>query len=153
MTVYARKVASTPARAPAETWTAIRDMLGAPGDVAKSFDRVAGVLASVIADQYPKDDPITIVGEGPRVRVYCLFGDAALGDEANEAGVHEKLLQGDWMVYVPVGPKDFAWIVQALKPHPHFLAYDPKVGPPKDAAEAGTPAVAMTVNKETWANL
>lgn len=76
VTVVARRVAAVPAQCPTKTWRAISELLCDRNHASRAeYDRVTGVLASVISDEVPRDDPITVVGSGPRVRIYCLYGD------------------------------------------------------------------------------
>ena len=46
---------------------------------------VAGIAASIIADQAPRDAAIVVTCDGPRTRIYCLYDEDAIdGAEANE---------------------------------------------------------------------
>jgi SpoVK/Ycf46/Vps4 family AAA+-type ATPase len=86
-TVASRTFRSTPGRDALETWTAIVDLLtkGAASTARTELLAVASVVASVIADQSPKDAAITVTCDGPRTRIYCLYGDDAIdGTDANE---------------------------------------------------------------------
>src|SRR5699024_9357484 len=86
-TVASRTFKSTPERDAGRTWTAIVDMLtqGKASDARTELLAVAGVAASIIADQAPKDAAITVTCDGPRTRIYCLYDDDAVeGSDANE---------------------------------------------------------------------
>ena len=96
-TVASRTFKSTPERDAARTWTAIVDLLtqGKAGDARTELLAVAGVAASVIADQAPKDAAITVTCDGPRTRIYCLYDDDAVeGSDANEEALGFDPLKG-----------------------------------------------------------
>jgi hypothetical protein len=104
MTVASRRFASTPARDASETWDAIvvlltRGKSGANGD---ALAAVAGVAASIIADQAPRDAAIVVTCDGPRTRIYCLYDDDATdGSDADEGTLGFDPLAGDWAVSLP----------------------------------------------------
>lgn len=117
-TVASRTFKSTPERDAAGTWTAIVDLLtqGRTGVARTELLAVAGVAASVIADQAPKDAAITVTCDGPRTRIYCLFDDDAIeGSGANEDVLGFDPLNGDWQVSLPCLADDLAWVQNALK--------------------------------------
>lgn len=154
MTIVARRVAAVPARSPTETWHAIRDLLCDRNEAAGvEFDRVTGVLASVISDEVPRNDPITVIGSGPRVRVYCLYGDDAIEDigEGEQPLAHDPL-EADWTVYVPVDEKDLKWVRDALaQASDRFVAYDPAEGLVVETRATGPTRV--DVNAAAWRDL
>jgi hypothetical protein len=117
-TVASRTFKSTPQRDAATTWTAIVDMLtqGKAGDARTELLAVAGVAASVIADQAPKDAAMTVTCDGPRTRIYCIYDDEAVeGSDANEDALGFDPLRGDWRISLPCLPDDLEWIQSALK--------------------------------------
>lgn len=119
-TVASRTFKSTPERDAAQTWTAIVALLtqGKTGDARTELLAVAGVAASVIADQATKDAAITVTCDGPRTRIYCLYDDDAVeGSDANEDGLGFDPLKGDWRVSLPCLADDLAWVQGALKKH------------------------------------
>jgi hypothetical protein len=119
-TVASRIFKSTPERDAAQTWTAIVDLLtqGKASGARTELLAVAGIAASVIADQAPKDAAITVTCDGPRTRIYCLYDDDAVeGSDANEDGLGFDPLKGDWRVSLPCLPDDLAWVQSALKKH------------------------------------
>ena len=116
MSVVARKFAASPARIPSTTWETIVNVIAAESDEAKKeLNGIAGIAASLIADETPLNDAITIIGSGPRLRVYCLYGDDAIGDEANEASLSWKPFQSECKIYFPVHEADYDWVTKALK--------------------------------------
>lgn len=119
-TVASRTFKSTPERDAARTWAAIVDLLtqGKTGDSRAELLAVAGVAASVIADQAPKNAAITVTCDGPRTRIYCLYDDDAVeGSDANEDALGFDPLKGDWRVSLPCLADDLTWVQSALKKH------------------------------------
>lgn len=119
-TVASRTFKSTPERDTAQTWVVIVDLLtqGRSGDARTELLAVAGIAASVIADQAPKDAAITVTCDGPRTRIYCLYDDDAVeSSDANEEALGFDPLKGDWRVSLPCLTDDLAWVQAALKKH------------------------------------
>lgn len=119
-TVASRTFKSTPERDAGRTWTAIVDLLtrGEAGAARTELLSVAGVAASVIADQAPKNAAITVTCDGPRTRIYCIYDeDAVEGADANEEPLGFDPLNGNWHVSLPCLADDLAWVQNALKKH------------------------------------
>lgn len=119
-TVASRTFMSTPERDAARTWVAIVDLLtqGNAGAAHSELLAIAGIAASVIADQAPKDAAITVTCDGPRTRIYCLYDDDAVeGSDANEDPLGFDPLNGDWRVSLPCLAEDLAWVQSALEKH------------------------------------
>lgn len=116
-TVASRTFKSTPERDASRTWAAIVDLLtqGKSSDARTELLAVAGIAASVIADQAPKGAAITVTCDGPRTRIYCLYDDDAIEDsDANEGPLGFDPLKGDWRVSLPCLADDLAWVQNAL---------------------------------------
>ena len=119
-TVASRTFRSTPERDALMTWTAIVDLLtqGKEGAARTELLAVAGVAASVIADQAPSDAAIVVTCDGPRTRIYCIYDDDAIdGSGAKEDPLGFDPLKGDWHVSLPCLAEDLAWVQSALKQH------------------------------------
>jgi len=117
MTVIARTVASSPARRPVETWTVIMNLI-APnqGGARQELEKLSGIAACMISSETTKDDPIVIWGHGPRIRIYCLFGeDAITGDGVNEEPLPACPTEGAWAMSLPCPPEDLSWINEELR--------------------------------------
>lgn len=117
ITVASRTFKSAPERDASRTWAAIVDLLtqGKSSDARTELLAVAGIAASVIADQAPKDAAITVTCDGPRTRIYCLYDDDAIEDsDANEGPLGFDPLKGDWRVSLPCLADDLAWVQNAL---------------------------------------
>lgn len=120
MSVIRRNFRSTPHRDSLETWTAIVDLLtkGSNSDARTALMGVAGVAASTIADQAPRDSAIVVTCSGPRTRVYCLYDEDAIdGSDANEDPLGYDPLDGDWHVSLPCLSDDLEWVQRALEKH------------------------------------
>jgi len=128
MSVVARRLRSTPYRTASETWREIATLICQDdADAASVFAAVAGTCASIIADEVPKGSPFVVKGTGPRLRVYCLYGeDAVIPDNGNEDPLTWSPLDDDgWTVFVPCPGDELEWVSDALKAHePAFQAYD-----------------------------
>lgn len=119
-TVVSRTFRSTPHRDAHDTWRAIVDLLtqGRTGAPRTELLAVAGIAASVIADQAPRDAAIVVSCDGPRTRLYCLYDDDAIdGADANEDTLGFDPLKGDWSVSLPCLADDLEWVQGALKKH------------------------------------
>ena len=117
-TVITRTIASTPKRTATETWKVIVSLL-APDQKSAArleLEKVAGVAASSIASEAPRDDGFIVYGNGPQVRVYCVFGeDAASGDGVDEDSFQEAPAGGDWRMSMPCLSEDLEWTVKKLR--------------------------------------
>ena len=117
MTTVRRTFASTPCRDAEETWSAIVHLLtrGAVNPARVELLAIAGVAASVIADQAPREAPIVVSCKGPQTRIYCVYDDDALdGSEAREDPLGYNPLDGDWAISLPCGSDDLPWVRKAL---------------------------------------
>ena len=94
MSIVARKFNSCPVRTASETWAAIITVItdGTTTAAAALVD-IKGIAASIIGDRTLAANPITFIGTGARLRLYCLYDDDALSDEASEAKLSWPLLK------------------------------------------------------------
>tara|TARA_R110002124_G_scaffold183401_4_gene350814 strand:+ start:45102 stop:45578 length:477 start_codon:yes stop_codon:yes gene_type:complete len=119
-TVVRRTFRSSPHRDAHDTWGAVVDLLTQGHDTPARAEllAVAGVAASMIADQGPRDAAIVVTCDGPRTRIYCLYDDDAIdGSDANEDPLGFDPLNGDWRVSLPCLTDDLEWVQAALKKH------------------------------------
>lgn len=117
-TVVSRTFRSSPHRDALQTWDAVIELLtqGKDGDARTQLKAVAGVAASLISDQAPKDAPIVATCDGPRTRIYCLFDEDAIdGSDASEHALGFEPLKGDWAVSLPCPTDELIWVQAALK--------------------------------------
>jgi hypothetical protein len=117
MTVVARRIVSIPARSARETWDTIVALIAPDpkSDARRDLAAVGGVICSVITDEALREDALVVYGEGPRVRIYCLYGDEAMeGDGASESALGFTPTVNDWRMSVPCFSDDLEWVSQAL---------------------------------------
>jgi len=118
MTVIVRRVAAIPVRLATVSWQTIVDLVATDNTAAKTeLLSIEGIAASLITAEALRDSPAIITGEGPRIRIYCVYGEKVI----ESAGVDEKRLanspvNGDtWAVSLPCPTDDLAWVQAALK--------------------------------------
>ena len=127
MSVVARKVISCPGRTGSETWAVIANLIATSDQsVLSEFNAVAGVVASLIVDEYLQKNPLVVVSKGPRLRIYCLYGeDAVTGEDANEDELSWQPTKSDWMVFLPCPEEELEEMKKILKGRStHFAVYD-----------------------------
>lgn len=110
--VLARRVASTPVRSAAQTWTKIAEMIAPdPQSAARAELALAmGVACASIASEATKDAAIVVWNAGPRVRIYNAFDeDAITHDGVNEDALPRSPTEGDWRLSIPCQPEDVKW--------------------------------------------
>jgi len=154
MSVIARRIRATPERSASEVWAIITDLIAAPDAPAqKDLAAAAGVGASTIADETPKEAPIVVAGCGPRLRIYCLYGeDAISGEGSNEAALNWDPTEGDWMMWLPASKEDIAWMKAELgKLTPRITAYDSEAEEPGEKAEPSR--ASLSINLEAFKRL
>lgn len=121
MTNVARRTfRSSPHRNAHDTWCAIVDLLTRGQDNSDRMEllSVAGIAASVIADQVTRSAAIITTCDGPRTRIYCLYDDEAIdGADASENPMGFNPLNGDWHVSLPCFTDNLNWMQTALKTH------------------------------------
>lgn len=154
MTVVARRITATPARSAAEAWSVIIKLLAPQPDSAarKELLAIAGVASSLIADEAMKAAPVVVYGSGPRVRIYCLYGeDAITGDTANESALAFDATEGDWAMSLPCPADDLAWVQEALKKQSsRVTARDMATNVEEDKADSAAATKALQVDEEEF---
>jgi hypothetical protein len=119
-TITRRTFRSTPYRDAMDTWIAITDLLlqGRSTSAAAELHAVAGIAASLIADEALSAAPIVVTCEGPRTRIYAVYNDDALGDaDAVEDALAYDPLQGNWAISLPCFADNLDWVQKALGRH------------------------------------
>jgi hypothetical protein len=154
MSVYARKFAATPIRTASETWAAISELISKENSAARTeLVSVTGIASCLIADETPKDNPIIVFGNGPRLRIYCLYGeDAVVGDDKDESDLSWNPTEGDWKMRLPCGSEDLEWVQKALgQSSSRITAYDPAAEEeePENKSSSAT-AQKLTINTEVF---
>lgn len=125
-TVIVRRIVASPVRSASDVWKVIVALLAESGSDAHSeLLGVTGVASSLIASEAMQDAPIVVHGCGSRVRIYCLYGEAAItGDNANETNLAFDPTAGDWKLSLPCPEEDLSWVQAALKKSSRITARD-----------------------------
>lgn len=121
MTVNARRIASIPRRTATETWRSICDLITESGSEARQeLDAITGIASALITEEYTRDAPIIVSGNGPQVRVYTLHGDDAIGaDPLDETSLSQTPTKETWRLSLPCGEDDLDEATQATSRSPH----------------------------------
>lgn len=125
MTVIARRFASVPERSAVDTWNAIVELVAPdPRSSARTeLAAVAGVACSLIASEMSA--PIVVYGSGPRLRIYCLYGDNAIeGDNVSEGALTYVPTEGDWRMSLPCPEEELEWVQKSLRSSARVSARD-----------------------------
>lgn len=113
MTVVTRTFVSVPERSATDTWDGMVALIAPdPNSPARrELTAVAGVACSCISDEVLAEDPLVVYGVGPRIRIYALYGDAAVeGDRANESALSWVPTDGGWRMSIPCLADDLEWV-------------------------------------------
>ena len=153
MSTVRRDFRSVPSRDASSTWSAIVDLITANssnGDARRELMSVEGIVASVIAEQTPKDAPIVVTCDGPRTRIYCLYDDNALDESSsNESKLGFDATKGNWQVSLGVAKDDLAWVQSALhKATARVVARDTASGIEVDSEKRSTSASSVELDLE-----
>ena len=116
MSTVARRIRATPERGASDAWQVIVDLIAPDeGEARRELLGIEGIASSIISTESPKDAPMIVRGKGPRVRIYCLYGEEAIcGDDANEAALAESPTVGEWSMSLPADADDVSWGRDAL---------------------------------------
>lgn len=153
-TVIARRVASTPTRTAAQTWEKIVEILAPDlnSDARKELAKASGVACASISSEATGDAAIIVWGNGPRVRVYCVFNeDAITADGVNEDALSKSPTEGDWTMSIPCQPEDVKWSNGTLAAvSSRISARSLEDDLEDDASESVPSAHSMTINVEEF---
>ena len=152
MTTLARHIISEPVRTASETWRVIVDLLApdANSPARNELLLVAGVASSLIASEAVKDIPIVVYGSGPRIRIYCLYGeDAIVGEDANESPLSSNPTAGDWSMSLPCPADDLEWVQNALKNRSKRITAR-EMNTPVDNEETNTNGKSASIDMEAF---
>jgi hypothetical protein len=119
--VVQRTINASPQRVAGEVWAFIIDLIApdAESPARRELKDIAGIAGPIIGSKYPESDPIVVHGNGPRVRIYCLYGEtAATGDRAKESKLSSIPTENDWKLSLPCGEEDLNFFRNALKGKP-----------------------------------
>jgi hypothetical protein len=123
--VINRYVKASPTRTSSETWAAIKTMLvGSDLNAKIEFEKVTGVISAHIGEEKLKNHPLILTGGGPRVRIFCHYGDDAIEIDSNESLIKDYDFKTDWKILVPVESGD-EWVRDELANRSHrFQVYE-----------------------------
>ena len=116
-TVFQRTIRASPERAADAAWQVIVRLLApdAASPARKDLDSIAGIACTVISARHPEHDAFVIYGNGPRIRIYCIYDEAAVsGDGAKEDALPSNPTEGGWKMSLPCGMDDLEWLKKAL---------------------------------------
>lgn len=153
MSVVARRIAATPKRTATETWQVIIDLVSSSSSEAKKIlESIVGVVSAIIVDEITAGTPIVFIGTGPRIRIYCVYGEDALSeDNCNEESLIQRPTDGDWHMYLPCTQEDLAWVTESLKSVSNFItSYDKDKEP--DIKDGSKVAESLTVDTNSFLN-
>lgn len=154
MTVHGRRVASIPVRSATASWDFIIDLVAPTNQEARDELRAAsGVAASLITREAMKEAPIVVLGSGPRLRIYCIYGQDAI----ENTHVHEASLPAspaetdDWLVSLPCPEEDLLWVTAALEDcSPRIVARDSRKPLPEDEEDNDSSDVGSSIDQESF---
>ena len=110
-----RDVSSIPFRSASETWQRIVDLITGPGTVdLQQLKNAAGVMGSIITDEYPASRAILIEGVGAQLRIYCRYGMKAVEEGAHVDSLTWNPTAGDWKMHVPCDRENIDWVKKSL---------------------------------------
>jgi hypothetical protein len=152
MSIVNRKFGASPLRPAAQVWLAIINAIALNDTGIKDeLNRVTGIAAAIIAERTPESFPITIIGSGSRLRVYCLYDDDAISEDVHEDRLSWNLFESaDWQIYFPADESDFEWVNNILKEKgSHFTAYQTgeKIKSEEDASESAIKQLTINIEK------
>lgn len=132
-----RDIASVPARSAAETWQAIIALVTGPDSVEpEQLHAARSIMESIIADEHPASVPIILKGAGPRVLIYCLYGEDAMEAGLSVDSLASNPTGGDWRMTAPSEEGDVSWMNRSLsKKAPRISVHDVNDTPTDEASE------------------
>ena len=135
MSTVARRFLASPVRLTSDTWKRISALICQNNSSASTeFEKVAGLASCILNDGIFADNPVVVKNEGPRLRVYCLYGEDALsGDDKNEDSLTWRPTEKEWHVFLPCSAEEFDETVKSLKgKSAKFSLYNIEKGIPDD---------------------
>ena len=124
-----RDIASIPKRSAAQTWQAIVDLIATAGSVdVATLTAAASVMETLIADEYPAAVPIVVKGAGPRLVIYCVYGEDAMGADLDVDKLTWNPTGKGWSMTAPTGAGDVGWMTKMLQERaPRITVHDVNV--------------------------
>jgi hypothetical protein len=135
MSTVARHFTASPARLSSATWQAISGLIcKSDRDAAAEFAKVGGLASSLINEKFFADNPLVLKNKGPRLRVYCIYGeDAITGEDANESDLTWSPTSDEWQAFLPCSADEYDEMTASLKGKSvKFSIYNIEKGIPDD---------------------
>lgn len=88
------------------------------------------LMAMLVAAEHYDSKPLTLVGSGIRVVIYCSYREDALTLGADVNSLPSNPTEGEWRLYVPCAPDDLVWAKADMKkraPRLHLHGLDEAV--------------------------
>jgi hypothetical protein len=153
MTVIARRVRAIPYRSASEAWRLVVDLVApeSSSGTRQELLGIVGIVSTLIMDESLKDSPCVFWGAGPRLRIYCLYGDdATTGESMNEEQLQFCPTETGWQASLPCVPEDQEWIKAALKKYgSHVSVRDVSSPIPEDAPKEKSES-SLTIDQEAF---
>lgn len=158
MSTVARRFAASPARLSSDSWKAITTLVCQTDSTASAeFSKVSGLASSLLNDKTFKDAAFIVKNDGPRLKVYCIYGDDAIdGEDVNEEKLTWQPTQKTWTAFLPCHPDDLPdYQAKLKKVSSKFFVYDLEKGLDDEAAkaEAHQNSAAVSVDWEAFKKL
>jgi len=160
MSTIARRFVASPARLSSLTWDAISELICQADSGARAeFQKVSGLASCILNDEVFAQHPLVVKNKGPRLRVYCLYGeDATSGEDKNEGALSWKPTENEWHVFIPCVAAEVKETAKSLKGKSNkFSAYNIEESIPDDqelpASEEKRSNASTSVDWEAFKNL
>jgi hypothetical protein len=153
-TIVARRYLASPVRLSSAVWREITLLIAQADSSAQAeFDKVKGVASNLINEQALENYPLVVKNKGPRLRVYCLYGENAMdGGDQNEDSLSWNPTANAWHAFLPCLPSEVEEMKRIIAgKSKKFTVYDIEQGMPDaeeedDSVEASKEAAKTTVN-------
>jgi hypothetical protein len=158
MSTVARHFTASPARLSSATWQAISELIcKTDRDAAAEFANVSGLASSLINERYFANNPLVLKNKGPRLRVYCIYGEDAVTEEGvNEDDLSWSPTCGEWHAFLPCSADEYDEMAASLKGKSvKFSIYNIEKGIPDDTQNemADSQTTAASVDWGAFKNL
>jgi len=158
MSTVARRFVASPVRLSSAVWRNISNLIAGTDAAALEFANVAGVASSLINDEMFANNPMVIKNKGPRLRVYCLYGDNAISeDDKNEDKLSWDPTAHEWHVFLPCSGEEFDEFTDLLQGKSNkFTVYNVEKGVPDSEprdGDVGNSSAQMSANWDEFEKL
>jgi hypothetical protein len=143
-----REIASIPVRSAKETWQAIVALIsGSDTPDAATLTAAASIMESLIADEHPANEPITVKGCGDRLVIYCRYNEDALELGADIDPLTWTPTGGPgWKITSPSEAADVSWMNGTLKDRAPRISIFDVAKPPAEEEETTKAAAGLAID-------